>query len=537
MNLPLTPIRFLRYAREQFPKKVGVVCYDQRFTYAQFAERANRLAGALLAASAKPGDRIVFLSTNCHRLMEAYYGVLEAGCILLPLNIRLAAEELAFVLNDSGARFLFFEQQFLPLVEAFRQKTGAIEKFIVLDVQPAANWCAKQNYDQLLAASDPFTCDVLQVDENAVAELFYTSGTSDRPKGVMLTHRNVYLHALSSILAGQTASSTAGKASCDTVVLHTIPLFHANGWGAAHTITVVGGTHVMAHHFIPADVFRLIERERATSCALVPTMANALLNSPERQKYDLSSLKVVSIGGAASSPTLVREVEEKFGCTCISGYGLTETSPILTTSPMKQGLEWEGDQRTAGQAMTGYAIPGVELRVVDANGHDVPHDGKTIGEIVARGDGVMAGYWGQPEATRQVMRSGWFHTGDMAVIDENEYVLIVDRQKDIIVSGGENISSLEVEKVLSAHPEVYEVVVIPVPDEKWGEVPKALVVLKPGCHATEGEILDFCRGRLSHYKCPHSVEFLASLPKTGTGKLLKRELRQKYWATPKSAVS
>ena len=537
MNIPLTPIRFLRYAREQFSRQVGVVCNEQRFTYEQFAGRAYQLAGALTAAGAKAGDRIAFLSTNCHRLMEAYYGVLEAGCILLPLNIRLAAEELAFVLNDSQSKFLFFEQQFLPLVESFRQKTGHIEKFILLDAQPQASWCAKQNYDDLVAAADAFTCDLTEVDENAVAELFYTSGTSDRPKGVMLTHRNIYMHAVSAIMAGQTAPATAGKTSCDSVMLHTIPLFHANGWGAAHTITVVGGTHVLVHHFIPNEVFRLIERERATSCALVPTMANALLNCPDRRKYDLRSLKTVSIGGAASSPTLVREVEEKFGCTCISGYGLTETSPILTTSAMKQGLGWQGEQRYAGQAMTGYAIPGVELRVVDGNGRDVPRDGKTIGEIVARGDGVMAEYWGQPGATRQVMEGGWFHTGDMATIDENHYVLIVDRKKDIIVSGGENISSLEVEKALAAHPDVYEAVVIPVPDEKWGEAPKALVVLKPGSSTSEAEILEFCRGRLSHYKCPHSVEFLESLPKTGTGKLLKRELRQKYWAGHKSAVS
>jgi fatty-acyl-CoA synthase len=535
MNVPLTPIRFLRYAREQFPHKVGVVCGDRRFTFGQFAERSARLAGALVTAGAKPGDRVAFLSTNCHRLLEAYYGVLEAGCVLLPLNIRLGPEELAFVLNDAEARFLFVESAFLPLAEPLRAATPSIETCFLLDGEPQAGWLSSQNYDSLLWASAPFECDFTQVDEDAVAELFYTSGTSDRPKGVALTHRNIYLHALSVIAAGQTTPTGLGQTSCQSVLLHTIPLFHANGWGSAHIITMLGATHVMLHHFNPVEVFRLIEREHVTGCAMVPTMITALVHSPERQKYDLSSLQTIMVGGAASSPTLVREVEEKLGCACISGYGLTETSPALAVSPMKLGVQWEGEQRYAGQAMTGFALPGVELRVVGPDGEKVAQDGVAMGEIVARGDAVMQGYWRQPETTRAAMEGGWFHTGDVATIDQNRYVHIVDRKKDIIVSGGENISSLEVEKVLLAHPGVYEAVVIPVPDDKWGEVPKALVVLKAGAQAAEEELVAFCRSRLAHYKCPHSVEFVDSLPKSGSGKILKRELRQKY-GTPSSAV-
>src|SRR2546427_9631387 len=262
---------------------------------------------------------------------------------------------------------------------------------------------------------------------------------------------------------------------------------------------------------------------------MVPAMAIALVNSPERQKYDLSSLQWISIGGAASSPALVREVEEKLGCTCFSGYGLTETAPVLSISLMKPGLHWEGEQRYAGQAMTGHAIPGVEIRVVDAHDKDVPHDGKTVGEIITRSDGVMEGYWQQPQATAEALRGGWFHPGDMATLNEEGYLLIVDRKKDIIVSGGENISSLELEKAILAHPAVLEAGVIPVPDEKWGEVPKALVVLKPNAAATEAELIEFCRAHLSHYKCPRSFELVSSLPKTGTGKILKKDLRKKYW--------
>ncbi len=537
MNVPLTPVRFLRYANEQFPNKVGVVCGEQRFTYEQFAERASRLAGGLIATGAKPGDRVAFLSTNCHRLLEAYYGVLEAGCILLPLNIRLCAEELAFVINDAQPRFLFVESHFLPLLESLRSTVPSVEFFFLMDGQPQAQWLAAQNYERLLSAACPFQCDFMQVDEDSVAELFYTSGSSDRPKGVMLTNRNVYLHALSVIAAGQTSRTTLGEMSCRSVFLHTIPLFHANGWGVAHTITLVGGTHVMIHHFSPAEVFHLIERERVTSCAMVPTMVTALVNSAEREKHDLSSLEVISIGGAASSPTLVKEAEQRLGCAVISGYGLTETCPTLAKSAPKVDVPWEEEKRYASQAMTGFAIPGVELRVLDANGNEVPHNGTATGEIAVRGDGVMEGYWRQPEATRAVMQDGWFHSGDIATVDPHNYLQIVDRKKDIIVSGGENISSLEIERAILAHPCVYEVVVIPVPDEKWGEVPKALVVLKAGAQVTAAELIKFCRSHLAHYKCPHSVDFIESLPKTGTGKLLKRDLRQKYWTEEKKVMS
>jgi fatty-acyl-CoA synthase len=331
----------------------------------------------------------------------------------------------------------------------------------------------------------------------------------------------VYLHALHVCLAFQIENGA--------VELHTIPLFHANGWGIAHFLTLLGGKHVMIQRFDPKEVFRLIEKERVRSCSLVPIMATALVNCPERRNYDLSSLRRIVIGGAASSPTLIREVEEELGCECYSGYGLTETSPALSLSPMKSELSWEGEQRYAGQSMTGYAIPGVEMRVVDPNDDDVPHDGQAIGEIIVRADGVMKGYWGEPDASAEVLRGGWFHTGDMATLNEDGYFLIVDRKKDIIVSGGENISSLELEKAILAHPAVLEAAVIPVPDKKWGEVPKALVVLKLDAATTESELIEFCRSRLAHYKCPRSFEFVISLPKTATGKILKKHLRKEYW--------
>lgn len=521
MNIPLTPIRFLRYAEQQYPQRIAVACGKERFTYAQFADRVSRLAGGLREAGVQPGDRVAFLSMNCHRLLEAYYGVIEAGAVLLPLNIRLGPQEIAYIVNDAGARMLFLQAHFRPLVESFRSKLSAVRSFYSLDSVIERDWLCPESYEALISRAPCHRTDIMQVDENSLAELFYTSGTSAEPKGVMLTHRNIYLHALNASMALHTDT--------DSVELHTIPLFHANGWGVAHFLTLLGGKHVMIQRFDPPEVFRLIEAERVHYCSLVPSMATALVNCPERQKYDLSSLKRVSIGGAASSPTLVREIEEKLGCTCFSGYGLTETSPVLSISPMKPGISWDEEQRFIGQSMTGYAIPGAELRVVDANDQDIPRDGHAIGEIIARSDGVMNGYWRQPEATAEAMRGGWFHTGDMATWNEDGYILILDRKKDIIVSGGENISSLEVEKAFLSHPAVLEVAVVPVPDEKWGEVPKALVVLKPNAQTNEIDLIEHCRSRLAHYKCPQSVEFLESLPKTGTGKVLKRDLRKKYW--------
>jgi len=520
MNLPLTPVRFLRYSELQFPRKTAVVCQEHRFTYAEFGDRVARLAGALRRAGVKPGDRIAFLSLNCHRLLEAYYGVLEAGCILLPLNIRLSGLELAYILNDSGAAVLFLEEEFAGLVDTFRRELPTVIAFHQMDGTPQAAWLSGQTYEQMLASAAPYREELMAFDEDSVAEMFYTSGTSASPKGVMLTHRNVHLYAMNIALHYHIAN--------DHVVLHTIPLFHANGWGAAHTVTMVGGTHVMLPRFVPEEIFRLVERERVTQLSLVPIMAAALVQSPARSKYDLSSVEWASIGGAASSPTLIRDAEQTLGFKCFSEYGLTECSPSLSTAELKPEMQCTPEERYVVQAMTGWAFPGCELRVVDAKDNDVPHDGVTMGEIIARSDGVMAGYWRQPQATAEALRGGWFHTGDMAVIAENGYILIVDRKKDIIVSGGENISSLDVEKVLSVHPGVYEAAVIPVTDSKWGEVPRAVVVAKPGCKLSEAELIEFCRSRLAHYKCPQSIDFCESLPRTATGKVLKRELRKKY---------
>ncbi len=524
MLLPLTPLRFLERAKRMYGRKVGVVCGSERFTYDAFFERCCRLAGALRGLGLQPGERVAFLSYNCHRLLEAYYGVLLCQGVLLPLNIRLLPQEIGYILQDSGARFVFLDPDFLPLVGALQGQLRSESRFFLLEpAEAASGGLDPRSYDQLLQEFSPLPFDFMGVEENALAELFYTSGTTADPKGVMLSHRTVYLHALN-LLASQGLSER-------TVQLHTIPLFHANGWGVAHTVTAVGGRHVLLKRFDPKRVCQLIEQEKVNFFTMVPTMATALIHFPALSRYDLSSMESMNIGGAASSEELIRQIEQKLGCQAYAGYGLTETSPVLTISCLTESLQSATpEEQIRRKAMTGRAVVGVELRVADEAGRDVPRDGQTIGEILVRGDGIMDGYWQQPEETSRALRDGWLLTGDMAVWDEEGYVLIVDRKKEIIVTGGENISSLEIEKVLVSHPSVYECAVIAVPSEKRGEVAKALVVLKENAAVTEAEILLFLRERLARFKVPKSVEFLPSFPKGGTGKILKKELREKYWA-------
>jgi fatty-acyl-CoA synthase len=392
---------------------------------------------------------------------------------------------------------------------------------LMSDDRSRAEWDG-EDYETLMASASADRPPQPHLNENDVCELFYTSGTSGRPKGVMLTHRNIFFNAVNFVIG-------LGLSDHD-VQLHTIPLFHANGWGTPHALTWVGGTHVMIKKFEPERVFQLIEEEGITLAAMVPTMVSMLLNSPELPNYDLSSLDRLVVGGAASPPAFVRAVEEKLGCTYTASYGLTETTPVLTFATMKDHLkELPGEEQDAVKARAGLPVPTVDLRVVDEAGCDIEPDGKAIGEVVVKSNVVMAGYWGDPDATAATFdEDGWFHTGDMATMDQEGYIQIADRKKDIIISGGENISSLEVERVLYSHPAVLEAAVIAVPHEFWGEVPKAVVCLKSGEKASEEEILDHCHESLARYKVPKSVEFVEELPKGGTGKILKNVLKQRY---------
>jgi fatty-acyl-CoA synthase len=513
MKIPLTPLRCMHRAVDLYGSKRAIVCGDRRFTYAEFGERCEKLASALTGIGVVEGDRVGYLSFNTHKLLEGYYGAIQARGMVMPLNVRLTTAELSGILQHSEPKVLLYENEFGPLVQTLLQAWPAM-RTINLDTE----------YEAFLTTGTAERADVFTYNEDAIAELFYTSGSTGNPKGVSLSHRTIYMHALT--VAGTFNRDDTG------VELHTIPLFHANGWGRPQTATMMGLKQVMVRRFDPAFVCRLIAEEGATAMSVVPTMASALLNCPDLTKFDFSSLNVVLIGGAAASPELIDRMEKAFGCEVLAGYGLTETSPVASSARKKATVVYADEHdRLKRQSMAGWPIPGVEIRVVDANMVDVPRDMESVGEIVIRGDNVMDGYYREPEATAAVMSGAWFHSGDMAVWDKDNYVHIVDRKKDIIISGGENISSIEVEKAVAACPGVLEAAVVGAPDERWGEIPVAFVVAAEGATLTAESILEFLLPRLAKFKMPRQFFLLTEpLPKGGTGKILKRELRERYWA-------
>ena len=518
MKVPLTPIRFLYRARDQFGSKRAIIEDEDSWTYSQFSDRCHRLASLLLSWGISTGARVAFLSYNSHALLEAYFGVLLAEAVLLPLNVRLTANDFRLILNDAEADILFLDPDFLPSIEEIRGDLRTVHRFVQLDPGHQRDWIEPHAYDELIQQQSPAPDkDVRPIDEDSTAELFYTSGTSGQPKGVMLTHRNLYLHALEVALMLGIRD--------DDVQLHTIPLFHVNGWGTPQFLTCVGGCHVLMRKFEPKTTFRLIEKHRVTLFCAVPTMALSLLDHAGKRDYDLSSMRLVNLGGASSTPDLVRRLEETFSCQCVAGYGLTETSPIVTLAFPKAHLGERGEKLLQTKAMTGYPIPGIELEILDHAEQPLPWDGTTSGELVVRGDTVMKGYWREKQDDL-APSDGWFRTGDLATINPHGYVRIVDRKKDVIISGGENISSLELEKTLLDHPAVLECAVIGVPNSRWGEVPKAFVVLRSQQATSEKELLAHCRQQLARFKVPRSIALVESLPKGGTGKVIKRKLRE-----------
>jgi fatty-acyl-CoA synthase len=497
---PLTPLDFLERARRIYAELEAVFDGDRRFTYGEYAARCHALGAALPA-----GERVAYLCPNTVELLEGYYGVLLAGSVLVPLNIRLAAAELQAIVEDCGASILVVPPTLADLADQ-------------LDV-PRRIDIGDGSYERLLADHAGAFVDRRVEDENEVCELFYTSGTTGLPKGAMLTHRNLATHAVDSAL---TMACTHRD-----VVLHTIPLFHVNGWGTPHWVTLLGARHVMLPKFDPAEVLRLTEAEGVTRLHLVPTMASSLVVSESVGRHDLSSLVQVTVGGAPPGPELLAELEATFGCEVICGYGMTEASPQVTKALPKRSHDvLSEDEQRRRRATTGLPNVGVELRVVDDDGAEVPADGATPGEIVVRSNHVMAGYWNRPEATAEVLRDGWLRTGDVAVVDGEGYVRIVDRKKDLIISGGENISSVEVEQALCAHPAVLEAAVVGMPHERWGEVPRAFVALRPTGEATADELVEFVSSRLARFKVPKRIDVVDELPKGGSGKILKNELRR-----------
>ncbi|HZV77982.1 MAG TPA: fatty acid--CoA ligase [Candidatus Binatus sp.] len=528
MNTPLLVTDFLKRARTVYRDTPAVVCGSERLTYGQLGERIDRFSNALASLGVGHGDVVAYLSFNCHRLLEGYYAVPQLGAILLPINIRLLPPDIAYILTDSGASTVVIDRQLVGLYAPIAASLPAVKNVVLMGGDPKADLPIRgRDYEDLIKDA-PAAFKAPAIDENDVAELFYTSGTTARPKGVMLTHRNLVTHAYYSI-----ACANVGDTD---VILHSIPLFHVNGWGTPHTLTMVGGKHVMVPRFDPEHVLEIMEREGITKMFMVPTMAVALMNSPSWKTRDLRALQKVMFGGAATPPSVVRALEERLPNALIHcGYGLSETSPILTTAMPKASLHKDADASFAARVTAGVPIPGVDVEILDETGKALPHDGLSVGEICARGNSVFAGYWKQPDETARYIVDGWFHTGDMGTIDDQGYVSIVDRKKDIIITGGENVASIEIEKAIYEHPSVLECAVIGVADDKWGEAPAALIVLKPGTTLDVAELLEHTRSKLAHFKVPKHVKFVDALPKGGTGKILKRELREAHKKEPQAA--
>lgn len=507
----LNPIDFLQRAAYVYPEKIAVVDGESRYSYGQLAERSWRLANALRSAGLRKGDRVATLLFNSSPMLEAHFGVPAAGGVLVAVNNRLAGPEVGNILEHSGARFLLLDAELEPLVAPL-----ALSDVAVIRCDRAA---MDDQYEQFLAAASGEMPESWLEDEEETISINYTSGTTGQPKGVQYTYRGAYLNALSEVIV-------AGM-SAESVYLWTLPMFHCNGWCFPWAVTAVAATHVALRAVDPDLVWQLIDAEGVTHYNGAPTVQLMIINHPKAHRLEQQVTAMVA--ASPPSPTLLARMAE-LNFRIVHVYGLTETYGPITVCPSLQ--EWQElpvEQRARLLARQGQAYPSADLvRVVDPDMHDVPRNADTMGEVVMRGNNVMSGYFANHAATEKAFRGGWFHSGDLAVWHPDGNIELRDRSKDIIISGGENISSIEVEQTICAHPAVLECAVVGIPHERWGERPKAFVTLNSEASASADEIIAFCRQRLAHYKCPDAVEF-GSLPKTSTGKIQKFALREREW--------
>jgi fatty-acyl-CoA synthase len=506
-------VSFLERSASVFPERIAVVHGQRRYTYRQLAERANRLASALRAAGLARHDRVAFLCPNIPAMLEAHYGVVAAGGILVAINTRLGSDEIGYILGHSGARFLFVDAELDGLVKP-------LDLPAVTLVRVDDTGAPGDPYEDFLGRGTPDPVPSWLESEDETIAINYTSGTTGRPKGVMYTARGAYLNAV-----GEVMESGLGFGAR---YLWTLPMFHCNGWCFTWGVTAVGGTHICLRRVEPGRIWDLLESERVTHYNGAPTVQIGVVNDPKAHR--LAEPVTVTVAGAPPSPTLLAKLKD-LNFRPVHVYGLTETygpHTVCEWHPEWDALPGEEQARLAARQGQGYAVFDL-VRVVDAEMRDVPRDGQTLGEVVMRGNNVMKGYFEQPEATAEAFRGGWFHSGDIGVWHPDGYVELRDRKKDIIISGGENISTIEVEQTVARHPAVLECAVVAIPDDTWGERPKAFVTLKPGASATEADIIEFCRQHIARFKCPAAVAF-GDLPKTSTGKIQKFVLRDREWA-------
>jgi fatty-acyl-CoA synthase len=515
MEVALTPLEFMRRTRKLYANREGVVDGQQRWTYGEFFERCDRWSAALQKIGVKQGDRVAYIAPNTHAQLESFYAVPQLGAVLVPINFRLVADDFRYLVQHSGAKVVCASGDYLEAVDGIRKELTSVQQFVALD-GGRFDWL---DYEALLAdASSEFTRPA--IGERDLLTINYTSGTTSRPKGVMITHRNAWMNTV-----GMLAHWPMTPA--DTY-LWTLPMFHANGWTFTWTVTAAGARHICLPKFDGPTVFRTAAQERVTKMCAAPTVLIMLASAPAEAKALAPKGVGVMTAGAPPAAVTIQRIEGELGWNVIQIYGLTETAPAISIcEPQPDHAALSRDDRARIKARQGVElITSGELRVVDDTGREVPADGKTPGEIVARGNVVMEGYYNDPEATERCMGDGWFHTGDAAVVHPDGYVQITDRLKDVIISGGENISSVEVEAMLLRHDAIQEVAVVGLPHEKWGEAPHAFVVFKNGQTATGEALREFCRSNMAHFKVPHGFTSVAELPKTATGKIQKFVLRQ-----------
>ncbi|HEX6477964.1 MAG TPA: long-chain-fatty-acid--CoA ligase [Ktedonobacteraceae bacterium] len=532
METPLSPLEFLRRARRLYPDREAVVDEGLRLTYSEFGRRCDRWSAALQQMGVSKGDRVAYIAPNTHAQLESFYAVPQIGAVLVPINYRLIADDFAYIIKHSGAKVVCVHSDYLEDVERIRHELPEVKYVVALegltDPLREAGWL---DYETVLTnASETFIRPPIAEDD--LLTINYTSGTTSRPKGVMITHRNAYMNVVGTLI--HISMSPADR------YLWTLPMFHANGWTFVWVVTAIGGTHVCLRKVEPRSIFTLIREEGITLLCAAPTILIGIANAPEDVRRILllteagsptkaperRNVRVLTAGAPPAAATIER-VEGELGWEITQVYGLTETAPFITIcEPRPEHSTLSPQARATIKARQGVElITSGELLVIDEQGNEVPHDGETLGEIVARGNVIMKGYYNDPEATARAFEGGWFHTGDAAVVHPDGYVEIRDRLKDVIISGGENISSVEVEGMLLRHPAVQEAAVVGLPDPQWGETPHAFVVLKAGQNATAEELRAFVRDNMAHFKVPKSITFVTELPKTATGKIQKYVLR------------
>ncbi len=519
----LTPVNSLSRSASIFSDKTAVVHEDKRYTYQEFYDRVNRLASALTNAGIGKGDKVAFVCPNIPPMLEAHFAVPMIGAALVSINIRLSPREVVYIINHSDAKAIFVDNEFAHIITPIVKDLSNVKT--VVNICDASNErpLDGMEYEEFLrtGSSDPIAPVV--DDEYQIATINYTSGTTGLPKGVMYHHRGAFLNAL-----GEAVEFSLNSQS---TYLWTLPMFHCNGWCFTWAVTAVGGTHVCLRRVVADEIYRIVEKENVSHLCAAPTVLIGMANFPGAKDVKFKRQLQVITAGAPPSPTIIRNMEE-LGVNIIQVYGLTET--YGPHSICEWQTKWDGltaDERAKIKARQGVSyVSALHMDVVDPlSMAPVSRDGKTVGEIVMRGNNVMLGYYKDPKATADAFYGGWFHSGDLAAVHPDNYMQIMDRKKDIIISGGENISTVEIENVIYQHPDVMEVAVIAIPDEKWGEVPKAFVLPKPGKSPSEKDIIEHCKQHLARFKAPKAVEF-GELPKTATGKIQKFKLREKEWA-------